>query len=132
MKYLLISSLLFSTLAFALPNDKMTDIETPNNYKKEVYGLATSDFECNLYIEKSGSNLLKMSEAELKNDIKTVSSEFFVFLKNSNNAIEFCKYISDSVVSDMINIQEGVTAYYNEKFKNKKVKLNDKLSGNNK
>lgn len=119
MKYILISSLLFSSLAFALPNDRMTDIETPNNYKKEVYGLSTSDFECNMYIEKAGANLLTMSEAEQKNDKKTVSSEFFVFIKNSDNAIEYCRYVSSDVSNDMISIQEGVKAYYNQEYRKK-------------
>lgn len=121
MKYLLFLSILTS-LSFSLPNDNMTDVETPNDYKKEVFDMQTNDYQCNLYIEKAGSNLWNMSIAEEKKDNKTVSSEFFVFLKNSNYAIEYCKYSSAEVVYDMTNIQEGVTYYYNEKFKNKKGK----------
>ena len=119
MKYLLISSLLTAVL-FASPNDTMTDVQSPNEYKKEVFDLQTNDYQCNLYIDKAGINLWNMSTAEEKKDDKTVSSEFFVFLKNSNYAIEYCQYSSKDVTEEMINIQESVTFYYNEKFKNKK------------
>lgn len=117
MKYLIISMLIAFDMLFALPNDNMTDVESPSDYGKEVYDLSTSDYECSLYIEKAGNNLYTMSVAEAKNDKKTVSSEFFIFLKNSDNAIEYCKYISNDVVTDMTNIQEGVKAYYNKEYK---------------
>lgn len=110
---------LLSTMSFALPNDNMTDIQSPNEYKKEVFDIATSDYECNLFIEKTGNNLYSMAMAEERNDKKTISSEFYIFLKNSNTAIEYCKYYSESVVSDLMEIQEGVTFYYNKEYNKK-------------
>ncbi len=110
---------LLSTMSFALPNDNMTDIQSPSEYKKEVFDIATSDYECNLFIEKTGNNLYSMAMAEERNDKKTISSEFYIFLKNSNTAIEYCKYYSESVVSDLMEIQEGVTFYYNKEYNKK-------------
>lgn len=111
---------LLSTMSFALPNDNMTDIQSPNEYKKEVFDIATSDYECNLFIEKTGNNLYSMAMAEERNDKKTISSEFYIFLKNSNTAIEYCKYYSEGVVSDLLEIQEGVIFYYNKEYNKKK------------
>lgn len=111
---------LLSTMSFALPNDNMADIQSPNEYKKEVFDIATSDYECNLFIEKTGNNLYSMAMAEERNDKKTISSEFYIFLKNSNTAIEYCKYYSESVVSDLLEIQEGVIFYYNKEYNKKK------------
>ena len=111
---------LLSTMSFALPNDNMTDIQSPNEYKKEVFDIATSNYECNLFIEKTGNNLYSMAMAEERNDKKTISSEFYIFLKNSNTAIEYCKYYSESVVSDLMEIQEGVIFYYNKEYNKKK------------
>ena len=111
---------LLSTASFALPNDNMTDIQSPSEYKKEVFDIATSDYECNLFIEKTGNNLYSMAMAEERNDKKTISSEFYIFLKNSNTAIEYCKYYSESVVSDLMEIQEGVIFYYNKEYNKKK------------
>ena len=110
---------LLSTMSFALPNDNMTDIQSPSEYKKEVFDIATSDYECNLFIEKTGNNLYSMAMAEERNDKKTISSEFYIFLKNSNTAIEYCKYYSESVVSDLMEIQEGVIFYYNKEYNKK-------------
>lgn len=117
MKYLIIITLVLFDMLFALPNDNMTDIETPKEYSKEVQDIQTSDYECNLYVEKTGASLYIMSIAEQNNDKKTVSSEFLIFLKNSDNAIEYCKYVSDNVTEDIINIQNGVTLYYNNSIK---------------
>ena len=111
---------LLSTMSVALPNDNMTDIQSPSEYKKEVFDIATSDYECNLFIEKTGNNLYSMAMAEERNDKKTISSEFYIFLKNSNTAIEYCKYYSESVVSDLMEIQEGVIFYYNKEYNKKK------------
>ena len=111
---------LLSTMSLALPNDNMTDIQSPSEYKKEVFDIATSDYECNLFIEKTGNNLYSMAMAEERNDKKTISSEFYIFLKNSNTAIEYCKYYSESVVSDLMEIQEGVIFYYNKEYNKKK------------
>lgn len=116
MKYLIALSLLLSILN-AKPNDNMTDIESPDQYRKDVQSMATSDFQCNLYIEKTGANLYVMSQAEQINDKKTISSEFLLFVKNSNYAMEYCQYLSTDVVQDMAEIQEGVITYYNEEFK---------------
>lgn len=110
---------LLSTMSFALPNDNMTDIQSPSEYKKEVFDIATSNYECNLFIEKTGNNLYSMAMAEERNDKKTISSEFYIFLKNSNTAIEYCKYYSESVVSDLMEIQEGVIFYYNKEYNKK-------------
>ena len=118
MKYLIALTLLLSVLN-AKPNDTMTDIESPDQYRKDVQSMATSDYQCNLYIEKTGASLYIMSQAEQNKDKKTVSSEFLVFVKNSNYAMEYCQYISTDIVQDMADIQEGVITYYNEEFKKK-------------
>lgn len=117
MKYLIITMLVLFDMLFALPNDKMTDIEPSIEYTKEIQSIQTSDYECNLYVEKTGASLYLMSIAEQNNDKKTISSEFLTFLKNSDNAIEYCKYVSNNISEDIINIQEGVTIYYNSSIK---------------
>ena len=119
MKYLIVL-LFIIDLSFAYNNDNMTDVETAESYKKQVWDMQTADYQCNLYIEKTGANLYHMSLAEQENDKKKISKEFFVFMKNSRYAMEYCKYISDEIVTDMRDIREGVSFYYENEIRGKK------------
>lgn len=118
MKFLLstIVCLCTTTILFSGSTDKFTDIETPKMYSQEARNLSSESYECNYYIELAGKNLYDIDVYEKVADIKKIKSNYNLFIKHSSKAIEICSYVNETIVQDMIEIQEGVTIYYKGKY----------------
>lgn len=118
MKFLLstIVCLCITTNLFSGSVDKFTDIETPRMYSDETLNLYSESYECNYYIELAGKNLYDIDVYEKVANNKKIKNNYNLFIKHSSKAIEICKNVNESIVEDMIQIQEGVAIYYKGKY----------------
>ena len=85
--------------------------------KKEIIGFGTKDFQCNYYIELSGSNLYNMQFFEKANKVDEISSEYQKFKTNSLKAIDNCKYVSTETYEELKQISKKIEIYYIKKYK---------------
>ena len=110
MKLLLLS--LLTTLTFA-----STDLLPPSEASNELAFIASSDYECNLYIELAGNDLLTLAKAEQTTNSKAVQSAFNSFMYHSSRATTICSYINELVVADIVDIQNSISYYYYKHYK---------------
>ena len=81
---------------------------------KELNYIATSDFECNYYLELAGQDLLSLSNY---NKSTKPSSLYESFMNHSTKAKELCININRLVVEDITEIQDDITDFYNQNYK---------------
>ena len=115
MKLLLLLTLSIFALAFEQSNS--TDIQDLKTNADDILFMQSSSFECNLYIEKAGQYLLLMNEAEQSSNLSALSTNYILFLDNSNRAIAICKEINQTVTNDLIDIQSNIEIYYKLTYK---------------
>ena len=94
-----------------------TDVYPPEEAYNEFTFIATSDYQCNLYIELAGQNLEAMAEAESTLNIKQLKVLFNQFMHNSSKAIDVCAYIDTQATADIVEIQNSISYYYYKKYK---------------
>lgn len=110
MKLLLI--ILLATLTLA-----STDVLPPHEAHNEFVYIATSDYQCNLYIELTGQNLEALTIAEANHNAAQLRVAFNAFMQNSAKAIDVCSYIDAQTTSDITDIQNGISYYYYKHYK---------------
>lgn len=110
MKLLLLLTLSIFALAFEQSNS--TDIQDLKTNADDILFLQSSNFECNLYIEKAGHYLLLMNEAEQSSNLLALSNNYLLFLDSSNQAIAICKEINETVTNDLVDVQSNIEIYY--------------------
>lgn len=115
MKLLLLLTL--SIFAFAFEPSNSTDIQNLKTNADDLQFTSSNSFECNLYIEKSGEYLLKMSQAETTGDVHKLANSYILFLDESNKAIAICKEVSVQTSNELIDIQSNIELYYKLNYK---------------
>jgi hypothetical protein len=115
MKLLLLLTL--SIFAFAINHADVTDIQDLKTNADDILFLQSSNFECNLYIERAGQYLLLMNQAEQTHNTSSMANNYVLFLDQSNRAIAICKDISSAVANDIIDIQSNIEIYYKLTYK---------------
>ena len=110
MKQLLLA--LLTTLTFA-----STDMLPPAEASKELNFIATSDYECNYYLELAGQDLLTLANFDTSHKPRDVKRLYEAFMDHSTRATEICIEINRLIVDDIINIQNDITYYYNKNYK---------------
>jgi hypothetical protein len=110
MKHLLL--VILATFTFA-----SADMLPPSEASSELTFIATSDYECNLYIELAGTDLLALTQAEKQSNPKAIQQAFNSFMQHSSRAITICSYVNELAVSDIVNIQNSISHYYYKHYK---------------
>ena len=110
MKLLLLALLASLSLA-------STDVYPPKEAYNEFTFIATSDYQCNLYIELAGQNLEAMADAESTLNTKQLKASFHQFMNNSSKAIDVCAYIDEQTTADIVEIQNSISYYYYKNYK---------------
>ena len=115
MKLLLLLTLSIFALAFEQSNS--TDIQDLKTNADDILFMQSSNFECNLYIEKAGQFLLLMSQAEESHNLSAVANNYVLFLDQSNQAVAICKEINPTVANNIMDVQSNIAIYYKLTYK---------------
>lgn len=115
MKLLLL--LILSVFALAFEPSNSTDIQDIKTNLTDLKFTYSDNFECNLYIEKSGEYLFKMSKDEDLHNTSSMSNNYILFLNESNRAIAICKEVSVQTSNELIDIQSNIELYYKLNYK---------------
>lgn len=94
-----------------------TDVYPPKEAYNELTFIATSDYQCNLYMELAGQNLKALANAESTSNTKQLKVSFNQFMSNSTKAIDVCSYIDKQTTADIIAIKNSVFYYYYKNYK---------------
>jgi len=74
--------------------------------------VATSDYQCNLYLEYATNSLYQMAKAEESKNIMYISIHFNNYQTNVELAINYCNQINEKVTEEILDIHSKVTSYY--------------------
>ncbi len=110
MKHLLLAIL--ATFTFA-----STDMLPPSEASSELAFIATSDYECNLYVELAGTDLLALAQAEKHANSKAIQQAYNSFMYHSTQATTICSYINELAVAEIVDIQNSISYYYYKNYK---------------
>ena len=107
--------LILSLLAtFALAT---TDMLPPSEASNELSFIATSDYQCNLYMELASQDLLTLAAAEKYPNTKAVQQAYNSFMYHSSRATTICIDIDELAVASIQDVQNSVSYYYYKHYK---------------
>ena len=107
-------SLLTLLVTFSLAS---TDMLPPNEASSELAFIATSDYECNLYIELAGQDLLTLANIERNPNSKAIQQAYNSFMYHSTQATTICMDINELAVAEIVDIQNSISYYYYKNYK---------------
>ena len=94
-----------------------TDMLPPSEASSELAFIATSDYECNYYIELAGQDLLTLANLERNPNSKAIQQAYNSFMYNSTQATTICMDINELAVAEIVDIQNSISYYYYKNYK---------------